>query len=164
MSKDKKADKLAEIAKDGLYLRGLLASRSSSKLADPRQLEIMDTISEENVTTTTKEIEGKRFVEVQEIWSPKQTIFDPRDPSMKLSKKGKTCWAGSKCHVAETEEKGKIKLITNIFYQRPDEHDSRVHGQLREENKRRSLHPEKLYVDSNYISGAAIREYRENGQ
>jgi len=34
----------------------------------------------------TKEIEEKLFVEVEEIWSPKQMIFDPRDPSVKLSK------------------------------------------------------------------------------
>lgn len=95
MSKDKKADKLAEIVEDGLYLRSLLASRPSSELADLHQLEIMDTIFEENVRITTKEIEEKLFVEVEEIWSPKQTIFDPRDPSVKLSKKGKTRWVGS---------------------------------------------------------------------
>jgi IS5 family transposase len=163
MSKDKKADKLAEIVEDGLYLRALLASRPSS-LADLRQLAIMDTIFEENVKIGTKEIEEKLFVEVEEIWSPKQTIFDPRDPSVKLSKKGKTRWVGSKCHIVETAEKGKINFITNMVYQRANEDDSRVHGQVREENKRRGLHPEKLYADSKYISGAAIREYRENGQ
>lgn len=44
----------------------------------------MDMIFEENVKITTKEIEEKLFVEVEEIWSPQQTIFDPRDPSVKL--------------------------------------------------------------------------------
>jgi len=59
----------------------------------------------------------------------------------------------------ETAEKGKINFITNMVYQRANEDDSRVHGQVREENERRGLHPEKLYADSKYISGAAIREY-----
>ena len=164
MSKDKRADKLAEIVEDGLYLKSLLEKVSSPKLDDLIQLEIMNTIFEENVKITTREIEDKIFVEVEEIRPPRQTIFDPLDTSIKLSKKGKTTWVGSKCHVVETAEKGKINFITNMIYQRANEDDSRIHEQVREENERRGLQPEKLYADTKYISGVAIRDYRQGGQ
>ena len=65
MSKDKRADKLAEIVEDGLYLKSLLENDSSPKLDDLIQLEIMDTIFEENVKITTREIEDRVFVEVE---------------------------------------------------------------------------------------------------
>ena len=164
MSKDKRADKLAEIVEDGLYLKSLLEKVSSPKLDDLEQLAIMGTIFEENVKITTREIEDRVFVEVEEIRPPRQTIFDPRDTSIKLSKKGKTTWVGSKCHVVETAEKGKINIITNMIYQRANESDSRIHEQVREENEQRGLQPEKLYADTKYISGAAIRDYRQGGQ
>ena len=51
-----------------------------------------------------------------------------------------------------------------MIYQRANESDSRIHEQVREENEQRGLQPEKLYADTNYISGAAIRDYRQGGQ
>jgi transposase len=124
----------------------------------------MDTIFEENVRITTKEVEDKIFVEVEEIQTPHQSIFDPRDPSVKLGKKGKTSWVGSKCHVVETAEKGKVNFLTNMIYQKANEDDSQIHGKLKEGNERRGLQPEKLYADTKYISGTEIKEYRSQGQ
>ncbi len=111
-----------------------------------------------------KEIEERIFVEVEEIQTPKQTIFDPRDPSIKLGKKGKRSWVGSKCHVVETAEKGKVNFITDMIYQKSNEDDSKIHGKVKEGNEQKGLKPEKLYVDGSYISGAYIYDYRENGQ
>ena len=89
ISKEKRGEKLAEIVEDGLYLKSLLEKVSSEKLVDMEQLEIMETIFEENVKISRKEIEERIFVEVEDIQTPKQTIFDPRDPSIKWVKKEK---------------------------------------------------------------------------
>ena len=164
MSKEKRGEKLAEIVEDGLYLKSLLEKVSSEELVDMEQLEIMETIFEENVKISRKEIEERIFVEVEEIQTPKQTIFDPRDPSIKLGKKGKKSWVGSKCHVVETADKGKINFLTDMIYQKSNEDDSQIHDKVKEGNERTGLHPEKLYADTKYISGAAIRDYSENEQ
>jgi hypothetical protein len=81
-----------------------------------------------------------------------------------MGKKGSKSWIGSKCHVAETAEKGKVNFITDVIYQKAHEHDSRIHETFREDNDRRGLDPEKLYADSSYISGPSICEYRRHGQ
>jgi hypothetical protein len=164
MSKEKRGEKLAEIVEDGLYLKALVEKVPSAKLDKRKQLEIMGTIFEENVTIRTKELEERIFVEVEEIQSPKQSIFDPRDPSVKMGIKGKTSWVGSKCHVVETAEKGKINFITDMVYQNANKDDSKIHGKIKEGHERNGLKPEKLYTDGNYLSGALIHEYRENGQ
>ncbi len=111
-----------------------------------------------------KEIEERIFVEVEEIKTPKQTIFDPRDPSIKLGIKGSKSWVGSKCHVVETADKGKINFLTDMIYQKSNEDDSQIHGKVKEGNERAGLQPEKVYADTKYISGAAIRDYSENEQ
>jgi len=164
MSKEKRGEKLSEIVEDGLYVKSLLEKVPSKKLVDMKQLRIMETIFEENVKVNRKEIDERIFVEVEEIQSPKQTIFDPRDPSIKLGIKGKKSWVGSKYHVAETAEKGKVNFITDMIYQKSNEDDSRIHEQVKEGNEQRGLHPEKLYADTNYINGTAIGDYRKNGQ
>ena len=69
----------------------------------------------------------KDVIEVEEIRFPKQTIFDPRDVSLKLGRKGKWSWIGSKCHVVETAERGKINFITNMIYQPANGHDGNIH-------------------------------------
>ena len=56
MSKEKRGDKLAEIVEDGLYIKSLLEKVPSEKLEDLEQLEIMETIFEENVKISRKEI------------------------------------------------------------------------------------------------------------
>jgi len=164
LSKEKRGEKQAEIVEDGLYIKSLLEQVLSEKLNELKQLAIMETIFSENVKITTKEIEDKVFVEVEEIQTPKQTVFDPRDPSIKLGIKGKKSWVGSKCHVVETAEKGKINFITDMIYQRSNEDDSRIHERVKEGNEQKGLHPEKLYADTNYINGTAIGDYRKNGQ
>ncbi|HDZ27253.1 MAG TPA: hypothetical protein ENH65_12175 [Candidatus Aminicenantes bacterium] len=60
---------------------------------------------------------------------------------------------GSKCHVVETAEKGKVNFITDMKYQKSNENDSQIHDKVKEGNERTGLHPEKLYADTNYISG-----------
>jgi transposase len=164
LSKEKRGEKLAEIVEDGLYIKSLLEKVPLEKLGELKQLEIMETIFEENVIISTKEIENRVFIEAEEIQRPKQTIFDPRDTSIQMGKKGKTSWVGSKCHVVETAEKGKINFITNMIYQRANESDIKIHEKVRESNENKGFKPEKLYADSNYIDGGRIREYRDHGQ
>ena len=164
LSKEKRGEKQAEIVEDGLYIKSLLEDVPSEKLGELKQLEIMETIFEENVIISTKEINTRVFIEVEEIQRPKQTIFDPRDTSIKLGIKGKKSWVGSKCHVVETAEKGKINFITNMIYQRANEGDISIHDKVKEGNKRARLHPEKLFADTNYIKGSEIREYLHNDQ
>jgi hypothetical protein len=134
MSKNERADKLSEIVEDGLYLKSLLRDAASPKRNELDQLEIMDRIFEENVRITAKEVEEKIFVEAEEIESPRQSIFDHRDPSVKLGRKGKSCWVGSKCHVVETAEKGQVNFLTNMIYQTANEDDSQIHERLRKGN------------------------------
>jgi transposase len=164
MGKEKQGEKLSEIVEDGLLLKALVEKLPADRLGDLEQLGIMETIFRENVIVKKKEIQKKIFIEAEEIQCPKQTIFDPRDPSIKLGIKRSTKWVGSKCHVVETAEKGKINFITNMIYQRAQEHDCKIHEKIREGNERRGLKPEKMYADTGYISGAAIREYRKNKQ
>jgi len=66
--------------------------------------------------------------------------------------------------VVETAEKGKVNFITDMIYQKSNEEDSQIHDKVKEGNERTGLQPEKLYADTNYISGAAIRDYSENEQ
>lgn len=164
LSKEKRGEKQAEIVEDGLYLKTLLVKVPSERLGDMKQLLIMETIFKENVKIREKQIEEKVFIEVEEIQGPKQTIFDPRDPSIKLGIKGRKSWVGSKCHVVETAERGKVNFLTDMIYQSSNEDDSRIHGKIEECNDRKGLRPEKLYADSRYITGAALHAYRENGQ
>ncbi len=116
MSRNKRGEKLAEIVEDGMYLKMFLEKVAPEKLRDLRQLEIMEIIFQENVKISRKEVEEKIFIEVEEIQTPKQSIFDPKDLSIKMGKKGQKKCVGSKCHVVETAEKGKVNFITNMIY------------------------------------------------
>jgi len=53
MSKEKRGEKQAEIVEDGLYIKSLLEKVPSEKLVELKQLEIMETIFNENVKITT---------------------------------------------------------------------------------------------------------------
>jgi transposase len=163
LSKEKRGEKQAEIVEDGLYLKMLLEKVASEKLTDMKQLEIMETIFDENVSIRTKEVEDKIFVEVEEIQGPRQTIFDPRDSSIKLGIKGKTSWVGSKCHVVETADRGKVNFITDMVYQGANEDDSQIHEKVMEGNDRNGLAPEKLYGDTRYINSDAMHDHLERG-
>jgi hypothetical protein len=90
---------------------------------------------------------------VQEIEGPKQTIFDPRDPSIKLGIKWKKSWVGSKCHVVETAEKGKINFLTDMIHQRSNEDDSRIHKRVEECNER---HRTNLYITHYFSAQSSI--------
>jgi len=136
----------------------------SERLGNLEQLHIMETMFAENVVIEEKEIDRKVFIQAEEIRSPKQSIHDPRDPSLKLGKKANKSWVGSKCHVVETAQKGKVNFITNMIYQQAQAHDCNIHEKLREGNECRGLKPEKLYADMSYINGGAIGEYRKHGQ
>jgi hypothetical protein len=164
MGREKRGEKLSEIVEDGLLIKELLTRVPSDRLGHLQQLEIMETIFRENVVITEKEIDRKVFIQAEEIQRPKQTIFDPRDLSLKLGKKASKGWVGSKCHVVETAQKGKVNFITNMIYQQAQAHDCNVHAKLREGNECRGLEPEKVYGDMGYINGGAICEHRKHGQ
>lgn len=163
MSKEKRADRMAEIVEDGRLLATIIREELPERVEEFEQLAIMETIFEENVVVTEKSVDDKVVLEVEEITRPKQTIFDPRDTSIQLGRKGKKSWVGSKCHIVETAEAGKINYITNMIYQTAHRHDRGVHEQIRTENQRLGLHPPKLFADTNYISGEAIKKSRDNG-
>ena len=164
ISRDKRGEKLSEIVEYGLLIKELVQKVLSDRLDHLEQLEIMETIFGEDVVITKKEIDQRVFIQAEEIRSPKQTIFDPRDISLKLGKKANKSWVGSKCHVVETAQKGKINFITNMIYQQAQAHDCNVHEKLRQGNECRGLEPEKVYADMGYINGGAICEYRKHGQ
>jgi len=164
MSKEKRTDKMAEIIEDGLYLKKLLAENKNIDISKFTQLKIMETIFEENVKITTKEINSTIFIDVEEVQSPKQTIFDPRDTSLKMGMKGKTSWVGSKCHIVETAVKGKRNFITGMIYQKASGSDQKIHDKYREINNKSKLQPEKIFADQNYISGESIFNYQKNNQ
>lgn len=54
MSKDKRADKQAEIVEDGLYLKALIEKYPPQNMAELKQLSIMETIFDENVRIKKK--------------------------------------------------------------------------------------------------------------
>jgi hypothetical protein len=60
--------------------------------------------------------------------------------------------------------KGKVNFITNMIYQQANGHDGHVHDQITEDNERLGLKPRKVFVDSNYLSGELIKQYRDRGQ
>ena len=144
---------MAEIVEDRRLLASILQEEMPERVAEFEQLPIMETIFEENVVVTEKSVNDKVVVEVEEIARPKRTIFNPRDTSIQLGRKGKTSWVGSKCHIVETAEAGWINYITNMIYQTAHHYDGGVHEQIRMENKRLDLHPRKLFADTNYVSG-----------
>ena len=117
LSKEKRADRQAEIVEDGLYLKKLGEGLPAEERADYVQIAIMDTIFEENIVIRKKDVGDKEFIEVAEIETPKQSIFNPRDPEVKLGIKGKKSWVGSKCHVVETAETEGTNIITDMIYQ-----------------------------------------------
>jgi len=162
LSKVTRSDKQAEIVEDGLKLKLLLSNESSLK--DLNQLSIMEKIFSENVIIREKEINEKIFIEVDEIQAPKQTIFDPTDTTIKLGVKGKTKWVGSKCHVVETAEKGKINFITGMIQQAAQENDNKILPKVEKNNESHDLKPEKLFADSNYISSKDIKDFKEKNQ
>ena len=163
MSKEKRADRMAEIVEDGRLLATIIRDDLPQRVEEFEQLPIMETIFEENVVVTEKSVDDKVVLEVEEITRPKQTIFDPRDTSIQLGRKGKTSWVGSKCHIVETAEPGKINFITNMIYQQANEHDGKVHEQIAVGNKHIGVNPPKTFADSNYVSGQVIKQYRDSG-
>lgn len=164
MSKDLRYEKLAEIVEDGYLIKSLLEKIKSDELKKLDQLNIMLTIFKENVSVKEKHINNKHVLEVEEIKRPKQSIFDPKDLSIQMGKKGKTRWVGSKCHVVETAEKGKVNFLTGMIYQKANNSDHIIHDKLMENNESKNLKPAKIFTDQNYISGESIFRYKEKGQ
>jgi len=164
LSKEKRADKQAEIVEDGLYIEKIILE---SKINQPdilEQLHIMKTIFQENVIITEKQLEKTTFIEVVEIQTPKQSIFIPEDTTIQLGRKGKLSWVGEKCHIVETAEKGKINFIIGIIPQTAYSSDQLIHDRLRSMEESRGFHPASIYADGNYISGREIKNYEMRGQ
>lgn len=164
LSKEKRADRQAEIVEDGLFLKKLWDRLPAEERADYVQIAIMDTIFEENIVIKKKEVGDKEFIEVAEIGTPKQSIFNPRDPEIKLGIKGKKSWVGSKCHVVETAETEGINVITDMIYQTANENDKKVLDRQEENNGRLGIESEKLYCDSNYLSGGKMADFEAQGK
>ena len=164
LSKAKRVDKQAEIVEDGLHLKKLMANLSEGDIEKYKQLKIMEIIFEENVIIKKKEIGDKEFIEIEEIQSPKQTIFNPRDVELKMGKKGKTSWVGSKCHILETAEKGEINFITDMIHQKANENDNKILDKIETSSDKTKTEIENLFCDSNYLSGKKIKEYEDNGK
>jgi len=164
MSKEKRADRQAEIIEDGFLIKRIVKDNPSESMKELKQLAIMETIFSENVIIHTKNVADKEFIEVEEIISPKQSIFVPDDPTIKLGIKGKTKWVGDKCHIVETAEKGEVNFIVGMIRQPANENDNKILPSLKIMNDKNALKPQKTYVDSNYISGTAIREFEERGE
>lgn len=164
MSKSTRMDKQADIVEDGLYLKNRLSELCAEEIENYRQLKIMETIFEENVIIKKKEINDKEFIEIQEIESPKQTIFDPRDTDIQMGIKGKKSWVGSKCHILETAEMGEVNFITDMIYQRANENDNKILDKIEDSNKRTGIKSADLFGDGNYISGGKIKEFEEKGK
>jgi transposase len=164
MSKAKRADKQVEIVEEGLYLAAICERLSEAERNEYVQLAIMEKIFEENIIIRKKEVGSKVFIEVDEIEKPKQTIFNPRDPEVKLGIKGKTSWVGSKCHIVETAEEEGVNIITDMIYQPANEGDNKILDKLEANNNRTGMEVDKLFCDSNYLSGNKIAEYESNGK
>ena len=163
MSKEKRATKQAEIVEDGLCLAAICDRLSDSERSAYVQLPIMEKIFEENIVIRKKEVGSKIFIEVDEVERPKQTIFNPRDPEVKMGIKGKTSWVGSKCHIVETSEEG-TNIITDMIYQPANQNDNKILDKLEANNERTGIDAGKLFCDSNYVSGESIAEYEVNGK
>lgn len=163
MSKERRYERMAEIVEDGWLVKSVIEEQTPERVEEFRQLAIMETIFAENVMITEKTVREKTVIEIEEIRSPKQSIFDPRDVSIKLGRKGKSSWVGSKCHVVETAESGKVNFVTDMIYQSANEHDGKVHDQIALGNERVGLSPPKTFADSNYVSGERIKQYRDHG-
>lgn len=166
MSKEKITEREVEIVEDGLLLKNLLQKEKSEKLNEMVQIEIMDTIFKENIEIEEIEVkeDKKKFLKVTDIKSPKQTIFEPRDPSLKLGIKNKCSWVGSKCHIVETAIKGEINIITGMIQQKANENDNKILEKYDKVNEKFGLKPDKIYADSNYISAEAIKKYNDKEQ
>jgi len=164
LSKEKRADKQAEIVEDGLNLKRICGQLSEVEQSEYKQLSIMETIFAENVIIRKKEVGSKEFIEVEEVERPKQTIFNPRDSEVKMGIKAKTSWVGSKCHVVETAETEGINIITDMIYQPANESDHRILDKYEENVARSQIEVEKLFCDGNYLSGRKIAEYESQGK
>ena len=89
-----------EVVQDGFILETIAKEyKIENELA---QLQIMLTIFHENIIIKEKEVNGKIFIETEEIQSPKQSLFDPKDPSIQLGVKCKGSWGGAKCQIDMT--------------------------------------------------------------
>ena len=164
LSKEKRGDRQAEIVEDGFRIKRIIQDNPAETLKELKQLVIMETIFSENVIIRIKEVGDKEFIEVEEIVTPKQTIFTPDDPTLKLGKKGKTSWVGEKWHVVETAEKGEVNFIVGMIQQAANENDNKILPKLKEMNDEMGLKPDKTYADTNYISRTAIMEFEERGE
>jgi hypothetical protein len=72
MSKEKRADRMAEIVEDGRLLASILGDERPELVEEFEQLRIMETIFEESVVVTEKSFDDKVVLEVEGITRLKQ--------------------------------------------------------------------------------------------
>ena len=64
--------------------------------------------------------------------------------------------------IETAEPKGSVNFITGVIEVPAQKADQKSHEAIRENNEKYGLHPEKMYADSNYISGQSIITSRNN--
>jgi len=81
-----------------------------------------------------------------------------------MGKKGKISWVGSKCHIVETAEKGEINFITSMIHQKANKNDIKIFDKIDEVNHHNKIKQDKLFCDSNYISGEKLKQFEDRGE
>lgn len=135
MSKERRGDKQAEIVQDGFILETI--AKDGKIKNELEQLQIMLTIFRENIIIREKEVSGKIFIEAEEIQTPKQSIFDPRDSTIQMGVKRKGSWVGAKCQIIETAEpKVAVNFITGVIEEPAHKADQKSHEAIKENNEK----------------------------
>jgi hypothetical protein len=110
MSKEKREERMAEIVEDGRLVQSVIEEHLHDHIEEFEQLPIMRTVFEENVVITEKTVDEKAMIEVKEVEIPKQTIFDPRDTSIQMGRKGKCSWVGEQVPCGGDRREGADQL------------------------------------------------------
>jgi transposase len=92
-------------------------------------------------------------------------VVTPYDQEIRESRKRETEWAGYKMHVAETcNEEDVVHLITHVKVSDATTADVDETENLLEDLQKKKLAPERVLVDSGYLSGEVIVRQREQGR
>lgn len=94
-----------------------------------------------------------------------ERIVSPYDQEARDSRKRDTEWLGYKVHLAETcDEEEEVHLITHVETTEATVQDVEKTEEILEQLAAKDLAPEKVLVDSGYVSGAIILKQQEKGR
>jgi transposase len=92
-------------------------------------------------------------------------VVTPYDQEIRESRKRETEWSGYKVHVAETCNEGEaVHLITHVKVSEATTADVAETESLLEDLQKKDLDPERVLLDSGYLSGEIIMRQREQGR